>query len=127
MDARAFHGTNRFQRYAEMEEEFIVRCPELIEEIEQASAPWEEAKIPLVGDAGTLTIVHFDLVHGRYTANLVGKQRHMVKFLISRNSEPTPPSWNHRSADWKDIEQDCQAPVWRNVWSWHLGSEDTAP
>ena len=125
MDAQAFHGTNRFQRYAEMEEEFIVRCPELIEEIEQASAPWEEAKIPLVGDAGTVTIVHFDLVHGRYAANLVGKQRHMVKFLFSRNIEPTAPSWNHRSADWKDIEQDCQAPVWRNVWSWHLGSEDS--
>lgn len=125
MDAEAFQGTNRFQRYDEMEKEFIARYPELVEEIEKTSAPWEEAKIPLVGDAGTVTIVHFDLVHGRYAANLVGKQRHMVKFLFSRNSEPTEPSWNHRSTEWQGIEQDCQEPIWRNVWSWHLGSEDT--
>ena len=125
MDETAFQGTNRFQRYAEMEEEFIARHPELVKEIEQTSASWEAAKIPLLGDAGSIAIVHFDLVHGRYAANLVGKQRHMVKFLFSRDREPTAPSWNHRRPDWLNTEQDCQVPIWRNIWSWHLGTEDS--
>lgn len=125
MDAEAFVGTNRFQRYAEMEHEFTIRYPDLVQEIEAASKPWEEAKIPLLGDAGTISIVHFDLVHGRYTANVTGRQRHMVKFLFSRNCEPVEPSWNHRSDEWRYANSDQQAPVWRHVWHWHLGAKST--
>lgn len=124
LDAEAFRGTNRFQRYAEMEADFKEMHPDLVEDINAASAPWEEAKIPLSGDAGTISIVHFDIVHGRYTANVTGKQRHMVKFLFARNEEPTAPTWNHRSKAWQGSEDDPQCPIWKNVWSWHLGTSD---
>ena len=56
-----------------MEKEFTKRHSDLAAEIDEASAPWEEAKIPLSGGAGTISIVHFDLVHGRYGANTVGR------------------------------------------------------
>jgi hypothetical protein len=126
MPAEAFRGTERFKRYAEVERELNVRYPDLIAETEKVSAPWEEAKIPLSGDAGTISIVHFDLVHGRYCANQSGKQRHMVKFLFTRNREPTAPTWNHASTAWHGPEDDCQTPIWKHVWSWHLGVEDAA-
>ena len=71
------------------EAEFEKNHPDLVTEINNTNAPWEAAKIALTGDAGTISIVHFDLVHGRFTANVAGKQRHMVKFLFARNEEPT--------------------------------------
>ncbi|MBL6903897.1 MAG: HEAT repeat domain-containing protein [Pseudomonadales bacterium] len=125
MDATAFEGKNRFKRYAETESEFRVRYPDLVEKIEATSAPWEDAKIPLVGDAGTISIVHFDIVHGRFSANLTGKQRHMVKFVFCRNEEPTTPSWNHRDPVWLGGEDDCQTPIWKHLWAWHLGTNDS--
>ncbi len=124
MDSCAFEGTNRFHRYAEMELEFSKRYPALLAEIEATSAPWEKAKIPLTGAAGTISIVHFDLVHGRYTGNLTGEQRHMVKFLFARNREPIKASWNHLSAEWRYGEKDCQTPIWKHLWAWHRGVED---
>ena len=126
MDEKAFVGTQRFKRYAEMEREFTVRHPDLVEQIEQTSAPWEEAKIPLTGDAGTITLAHFDIVHGRYTGNVTGKQRHMVKFLFTRNEEPRAPSWRHTSPEWRGPKDDTQSPIWRHIWSWHLGTTDTS-
>lgn len=126
MDESAFVGTERFKRYAETEREFEARCPDLVEQIEKTSAPWEAAKIPLTGDAGTISIVHFDLVHGRYTGNVTGKPRHMVKFLFARNQEPTSPSWRHRSREWRGPDEETQSPIWRHIWAWHLGTIDTS-
>ena len=124
LDKEAFRGTNRFQRYAEMEAEFEKNHPDLVTEINNTNAPWEAAKIALTGDAGTISIVHFDLVHGRYTANVAGKQRHMVKFLFARNEEPTLPTWRHSDTAWRGPENDPQAPIWKHIWCWHLGSGD---
>jgi hypothetical protein len=116
MGADAFRGTERFKRYAEMEREFEAKCPDIVAAMQAVSAPWDDAKIPLSGDAGTLSIiVHFDIVHGRYTANTTGRQRHMVKFLFARNAELTSPSWNHASAAWRGPENDCQAPIWKHI------------
>lgn len=126
MDADAFRGTERFKRYAEMERELLVRHPDLVAQLGELSAPWEDVKIPLSGDAGTVSIVHFDIVHGRYCGNQTGKQRHMVKFLFSRNEEPAAPTWDHASRTWRGPEDDCQTPIWKHVWSWHLGIDDTA-
>ena len=50
----------------------------------------------------------------------------MVKFLFSRNEEPTAPTWNHASPTWRGPEDDHQTPIWKHVWSWHLGMEHTA-
>ena len=122
-----FRGINRFERYAEMEKEFIERHSDLAAEIDEASAPWEEAKIPLSGGAGTISIVHFDLVHGRYGANTAGRQRHMVKFLFRRHREPVRPSWEHHSAEWLSIENDRLAPVWKHIWGWHRSDKTLEP
>ena len=80
--------------------------------------PWESAKIPLTGDAGTFTIVHFDMVHGRYSANTTDLSRHMVKFLFTRDREPVGPAWNGSGARWPG-ENDPLEPVWRASWDWH--------
>jgi hypothetical protein len=125
MDAEAFRGTNRFKRYAELERELSARYPDLVAAVQEISTPWEDAKIPLSGDAGTISIVHFDLVHGRFAANVTGRQRHMVKFLFSRKEEPTRPSWNHVSPAWQGPADDSQKPIWQHIWSWHLGTNDT--
>ena len=124
MDPSAFRGSERFKRYAEMEEELSAKHPDLVSAMKAAAAPWEEAKIPLEGNAGTVSIVHFDIVHGRYCANESGRQRHMVKFLFSRKEEPTAPTWNHVSTDWHGPEDDCQTHIWNHIWSWHLGAND---
>ena len=47
----------------------------------------------LCGEAGTVTIVHYDLWH-RATTNYSDRNRFMIKFLFCRMAEPTAPSWN---------------------------------
>ena len=92
--------------------------PTMFEELARLDEPWEAAKIPLTGDAGTFTIVHFDLVHGRYSGNTTDEPRHMVKFLFTRDRDPIGPSWNHRDTAWP-VEDDPMAPVWHSQWDWH--------
>jgi len=87
--------------------------------------PWEAAKIPLLGDAGTVNIVHFDMVHGRHSANVTDESRHMVKFLFTRDREPLHASWRHDGAPWP-VDDDPMAPVWRSVWDWHRGARPRA-
>jgi len=77
----------------------------------------EEAQ--LAGEAGTVTIVHYDLLH-RGMANHGDRNRHMVKFLFTRMSEPSSPSWAHRGADWAG-SGDPQEGIWRHIWDWHCG------
>ena len=126
MDENAFRGTERFKRYAELEEELSAKHPEVVSAMEAISAPWEDAKIPLGGNAGTISIVHFDIVHGRYSANLTGRQRHMVKFLFTRKEEPTTATWNNTSTAWRGPEDDCQTAIWKHIWSWYLGTKNIA-
>jgi hypothetical protein len=44
--------------------------------------------------AGTVVIAHYDLWHAG-TANQGPRDRHMIKLLFTRKSEPTAPSWRH--------------------------------
>lgn len=85
----------------------------------------EDDRIPLPGDAGTVMIVHFDIAHGRYGANTTGMNRHMVKFLYTRNLDPARPSWDHESPDWAD-SGDPQEPIWQYMWNWHRGAAPSA-
>ena len=96
--------------------------PELFEAMRAADAPWESEKIPLTGKAGTVSIVHFDMVHGRYSANTSGQPRHMVKFLFTRNEEPRKPSWSHSGASWQIEPNAPEAPAWEYFWNWHKGT-----
>ena len=84
------------------------------------SALSEDDRIALPGKAGTVMIVHFDIAHGRYGANSTDVNRHMVKFLYTRNLDPARPSWSHESPDWAD-SGDPQEPIWQYLWNWHRG------
>ena len=89
------------------------------------SALDEDDRIALPGKAGTVMIVHFDIAHGRYGANTTDANRHMVKFLYTRNLDPVTPSWNHENSDWA-TSRDPQEPIWRYMWDWHRGAAPNA-
>ena len=78
----------------------------------------------LCGEAGTVTIVHYDLWH-RATTNLSNSNRFMIKFLFCRMAEPTAPSWNCFDPTWRDPASGEEIPQLRqSVWNWHLGNQD---
>ena len=58
------------------------------------------SEVQLHGEAGTITIVHYDLWH-RATPNLTDdKKRFMMKFLFTRMEEPEEPSWENKTVQW---------------------------
>jgi hypothetical protein len=57
-----------------------------------ADRPPGGADLELAGPAGTVCIVHYDMLHTA-TAKRQDGTRHMVKFLFCRMSEPSAPSW----------------------------------
>ncbi|MEM7533367.1 MAG: HEAT repeat domain-containing protein [Chloroflexota bacterium] len=83
-----------------------------------------ERQIPVMGQAGTVFLSHFDLGHAA-GINLSQRVRHMIKFIFMRASAPQSPTWHcdsplwqppiHRTAPY-DLE-----PVWRHQWSWLCG------
>ena len=82
-----------------------------------------EEEALLCGDAGTVTIVHYDLWH-RATTNRSDRNRFMIKFLFCRMAEPTAPSWDCSSSVWRDPAASDKLPkLWRSVWNWHTGNE----
>ncbi len=79
-------------------------------------------ELALVGEAGTVAIVNFDIFH-RQMCNHSEKTRYMMKFLFARMSEPTRPSWNYQGAKWQESD-DLQELTWRYLWHWHLGEQN---
>lgn len=79
-------------------------------------------ELPLCGEAGTVTIVHYDLLH-RGTPNTGDRTRYMAKFLFTRMTEPDSPSWDHRDPAWLPTG-DPQEGIWRHLWDWHRGAAD---
>ena len=53
-----------------------------------------QEELPLAGEAGSMTIVHYDLWH-RAMPNRTEMNRYMMKFLFTRMEEPQGPSWNN--------------------------------
>ena len=87
--------------------------------------PSEDAGLALCGEAGTVTIVHYELWH-RATENISDKIRFMLKFLFCRTEEPQQPSWNAADPNW---EPNRTAPVehqamWEHLWKWHHGEQN---
>ena len=89
------------------------------------TVPYQErAAVPLAGPAGTVAIVHYDLLHCS-TNKIVDSTRHMVKFLFSRMTEPevSGPTWDSSGSAWEPTD-DLQDPVQRAQWDWHCGRPD---
>ena len=84
--------------------------------VEPSNAPG----LSLCGEAGTVTIVHYELWH-RATENLSDKIRFMLKFLFCRTEEPQQPSWNAENPNWEANQThpvEHQA-MWEHLWKWY--------
>ena len=79
---------------------------------------------PLCGQAGTVTIVHYDLWH-RAMPNASDRDRFMVKFLFTRMGEPQIPSWDHRDGTWQSAGTDPPTELCRRAWDWMRGTDGT--
>ena len=82
--------------------------------------------LPATGRAGTVSLTHFDLGHAA-GVNLVDRPRHMVKFIYIRAAEPTAPSWDCHSSQFRKPEN-IRAPhdlevAWAHHWDWLCGKE----
>jgi hypothetical protein len=83
-----------------------------------------DAAFPLGGPAGTVAIAAFDVWHARMR-NFTNQKRFMLKFLMSRMTLPTAPTWDCADDRWRD-PQDAPAqfplsPLWRGGWNWLAG------
>ncbi len=85
-------------------------------------------ELALCGEAGDVTIVHYDLWH-RAMPNTGDRSRYMMKFLFVRMQEPYGPSWQYTDAGnrtrdaWGHAEE--RTPLWDHLWNWHGGRSFT--
>ncbi|MDE0016133.1 MAG: HEAT repeat domain-containing protein [Candidatus Poribacteria bacterium] len=93
---------------------------------ETGESAHEQPEMALCGEAGTVTIVHYDLWH-RATPNQSDKKRYMLKFLFIRLDEPQAPLWQSQTADWRtlgDGKASEHPELWESVWDWHYGKQN---
>lgn len=82
---------------------------------------------PIVGKAGTVAFANYDLWH-RAMPNSSEKRRYMMKFLYTRMSEPQEPTWANKETDWANGTPAGPAEhqeMFRHLWNWHRGVEDS--
>ena len=93
---------------------------------ETGESAHEQPEIALCGEAGTVTIVHYDLWH-RAMPNRSDKKRYMLKFLFIRLDEPQTPLWQSNTADWHTLDtgKESEHPeLWGSVWDWYYGKQN---
>lgn len=86
-----------------------------------------QPELALCGEAGTVTIVHYDLWH-RAMPNRSNKKRYMLKFLFSRLDEPRTPSWKSDTADWNTLGTGAETEhpeLWESLWDWCYGKQNS--
>ncbi len=86
-----------------------------------------DGELAVSGEAGTITVIHFDLWH-RAMANLTDKIRYMMKFQFVRMDAPQIPEWNVTDPHWNSEDVDPATPAhqgtWRHVWNWMAGESN---
>ena len=90
---------------------------------ETGESAHQQPDLSLCGEAGTVTIVHYDLWH-RATPNSSNKKRYMLKFLFSRLDEPQSPSWKSETTDWHALGNGAKSEhpeMWESLWDWYSG------
>jgi len=93
---------------------------------ETGESAHEQPEMALCGEAGTVTIVHYDLWH-RAMPNRSDKKRYMLKFLFIRLDEPQAPLWQNDTADWHALnngEESDHPELWESVWDWYYGKQN---
>ncbi|MBM3215160.1 phytanoyl-CoA dioxygenase, partial [Candidatus Poribacteria bacterium] len=81
--------------------------------------PNNEGEVPVTGEAGSITVVHYDLWH-RGMPNRSDRTRFMIKFLFTRLDEPTRPTWDNLTETWAPVDTD-EPRMWRHMWRWQRG------
>ena len=93
---------------------------------ETGESAHEQPDLALTGEAGTVTIVHYDLWH-RAMPNLSDKKRYMLKFLFIRLDEPQAPLWKNDTYDWSSLgngEVSEHPELWESMWDWYNGKQN---
>lgn len=83
----------------------------------------DQNDIYLTCQAGTVLLIHYDIVH-KGTANTThNSNRFMFKFQFNRVEEPTEPTWNHdpKNALYDAADAGLLQPIVKHVWNWMLG------
>ncbi|MCG9134792.1 HEAT repeat domain-containing protein [Candidatus Poribacteria bacterium] len=96
---------------------------------ETGESAHQQPEVALCGEAGTVTIVHYDLWH-RAMPNQSDKKRYMLKFLFIRLDEPQTPLWKNESANWQPLgnrETSEHPELWESVWDWYAGKQNGNP
>ena len=79
--------------------------------------------MPVVGNLGTVSILHFDMVHSVIT-NIGDMARYAHKFVVMRTEDPEAPSWDGGRSPWAEGEDRAprvHAGYWRYLWNWLRG------
>ena len=87
---------------------------------EEHSHDPDNAELLLCGQAGTVTIVNFDIWH-RATANRSQKRRYMLKFIFARTEEPGVSARHTIYPDWslpRNADNEKHPLAWRYLWNW---------
>lgn len=94
---------------------------------EEAAVRHDE--IPMVGKAGDVLILHYDIWH-RGLSNSLDRIRLMNKFLFCRSGEPVSPSWASQGMDpWPRMTWGFNhnaTPVWNSMLDWNRGEAGAA-
>ena len=93
---------------------------------ETGESAHEQPDLALTGEAGTVTIVHYDLWH-RAMPNSSDKKRYMLKFLFIRLDEPQTPAWKSDTADWHTLgngDTSEHPELWESLWDWYNGKQN---
>lgn len=80
-----------------------------------------EGEVPVVVEAGTVLMVHYDLWH-RGMGNSTDKKRYMMKFMFARVEEPQEPSWDSHDSAWPDDDDSRLSGAWSHMWRWYTGA-----
>ena len=83
-----------------------------------------QPELALCGEAGTVTIVHYDIWH-RAMPNQSHKKRYMLKFLFSRLAEPAThaaPVWHSQTSAWEPDGNGAASTLWESLWDWYQGN-----
>jgi HEAT repeat protein len=80
--------------------------------------------IPWEAKAGSVMVSHFDIGHAAGVSS-VPQFRHMIKFIYLRASEPSEPTWDSQSTEWKrpkqvQVAHDLEL-AWSHGWDWLCG------
>ena len=93
---------------------------------ETGESAHEQPELALCGEAGTVTIVHYDLWH-RAMPNQSDKKRYMLKFLFIRLDEPQTPLWKSDTDNWHALgngEESEHPELWESLWDWSYGKQN---